>query len=303
MNLAKALFLALFLAACGSTAATEESAFIGPIPMQTEVLETEIERTATVGAASTPTPKPTPEPGAQRTNWLLLGRDWRAHREGTGRGHQTDVMILASVLESDPIEITLIQYPRNYYSPVSERWLFSVWKDEGYQGLHDYWQRAFGVSLQGVFLISMDGFVRIVDDMGGDGEETLAFLRDNHSLWGLGGYDQEERVFQVLRDLWNTGQTFFLENPIVAVNSVLSKWGGLYESDLSNVKQLVWVFDLGWRVRSSDYDLRFVQLEEPYIMRGDTPIVQNEQPMRGMVANTDLIEWHTCVLDWSCDNE
>lgn len=252
-----------------------------------------------------PTPYPTLEPTAtfkpaiERTNWLLLGGDYRAHREGTGWGNKTDVIVLVSVLETDPMQITVVQFPRNLYAPFSygDVWLFGVWDAYGWQGLHQYFQEVFGVSLQGIHYINMDGFVQIVDEFGMDGEKTLAYLRDNENNWERGSYDAEQRVFNVLVDLWGFGRAYFLDDPIVATNAVYSRWGDLFESDLGNIEQLYWLFRLGWRVRNAEWDWQMVQLERPVIIRGDTPIVQNELPMRGMVADTDLKVWMSEVLD------
>jgi hypothetical protein len=192
------------------------------------------------------------------------------------------------------MQITVVQFPRNLYVPVSglsAQWLFGVWDREGWQGLHNYFQRAFGVSIQGIHYINMDSFELLVDDLGMDGTETLAYLRDNENNWGMGSYDAGQRVFQVLAELWARGSTFFLEDPRAAANVVYSRWGDLFETDLSNIEQLYWLFRLGWKIKTSDYDVRWVQLEEPYIIRGDTPIFQDEKPMRGMIADTDLREW------------
>ena len=66
------------------------------------------------------------EPIVDRTNWLILSGDYRAHRAETGWGNKTDVIILVSVLETEPLDIALIQFPRNLYVPV--------------RGLEDQWQ-------------------------------------------------------------------------------------------------------------------------------------------------------------------
>jgi hypothetical protein len=191
------------------------------------------------------------------------------------------------------MQITVVQFPRNLYAPFSygDTWLFAVWDEYGWQGLHQYFQEVFEVTLQGVHYINMDGFVQIVDDFGMDGTKTLAYLRDNENNWELGSYDAEQRVFNVLIDLWGVGSTYFLEDPIAATNVVYSRWGDLFESDLGSIEQLYWLFNLGWKVRNAEWDWRMIQLEEPVLVRGVTPIMQDEKPMRGMIADTDLREW------------
>ncbi|KKL10549.1 hypothetical protein LCGC14_2554690, partial [marine sediment metagenome] len=104
--------LGLFCASCNSASFPdpEEPAFIGPL--QTEIMEIETEE-----AIPTPVPTPTLEPVFERTNWLLLGGDYRAHRENTDFGNKTDVIVLVSILETDPMDIAVVQFPRNLYLP------------------------------------------------------------------------------------------------------------------------------------------------------------------------------------------
>ncbi len=280
------LVFALLLSGC---VATPTPVYVGPSATQM----TDDISTSRAQPTAVPVPTETPEPVFERTNWLLLGGDYRAHREGTGRGNKTDIIVLVSVLETDPMQITVVQFPRNLYSPFSmgDTWLFAVWGEYGWQGLHQYFQEVFGITLQGVHYIDMDGFVQIVDELGGDGEAELVFLRDNKNNWELGSYDAGERVFAVLRGLWEKGISYFLEDPVAATNIVYSQWGDLFETDLGNIEQLYWLFRLGWRVRNAHIQIGTIQLEEPIIERGDTPIMQNEQPTRGMIAATDLREW------------
>ena len=304
--------LAFLLSACATSVPfpdPAEPAFVGPL--QTQITEVETETVATAQAVL-PTATFEFEPQPQRTNWLLLGGDYRAHREGTGYGNKTDVIVLVSILETDPMDIAVVQFPRNLYVPIEgmdDQWLFGVWGREGWQGLHQYFQRAFGISLQGIHYINMDSFERLVDDLDGvngmDGAETLAYLRDNENNWERGTYDAEQRVFKVLAALWDRGSTFLLSDPVAAANIVYSQWGDLFQTDLANLEQLYWLFTLGWKVRNNDYAIRWIQLEEPYIIRGDTPIIQDEQPMRGMIADpvTDLKVWMECNLDLEFCNE
>lgn len=304
--------LAFLLSACATSVPfpdPAEPAFVGP--MQTQIMEVETETVATAQAVL-PTATFEFEPQPQRTNWLLLGGDYRAHREGTGYGNKTDVIVLVSILETDPIDIVVVQFPRNLYVPVEgmdDQWLFGVWGREGWQGLHQYFQRVFGVSLQGIHYTNMDSFVQIVDELGEirvsdaggayqlGGEDALSYLRDNENNWGMGSYDAQERVFKVLAALWDRGSTFLLEDPVATANIVYSQWGDLFQTDLANLEQLYWLFTLGWKVKNNDYGIRWIQLEEPYIIRGDTPIVQNEQPMRGMIENPFDVDPRADSLD------
>ena len=119
----------LFAASCNPVSFPDpaEPPFIEP--MQTRIMEIETETVAT-DQAVLPTATFEFEPQPQRTNWLLLGGDYRAHREGTGYGNKTDVIVLVSILETDPIDIVVVQFPRTLYVPVEgmdDQWLSGVW--------------------------------------------------------------------------------------------------------------------------------------------------------------------------------
>lgn len=294
----KLIVFVFLLSACATPIAPT------PFPTTTQEIEVEIIPTNTQSIPVTVAPTPTLTP--QRTNWLLLGLDHRKHRIGMEEGNHTDVIVLVSILETDPIEITVVQFPRNLWVPIEnqdDQWLFSVYGNEGWQGIHHWFDRALGVSLQGVFVINMDQWVLLVDDLGGlkvvtasgevamGGDETLLYLRDNDNNWNFGSYDKEERVFRMLEAFWTRGLEYITEDPISAAKLVFERWGDLYESDLSNPRQLYWIFDLGLRLKTRSTKVTFLQLEEPVIERGDTPL-----PVRGMIPATDLKIWMECVM-------
>lgn len=268
-------------------------------------------RSSVVTPSHTNTPEPLgnwdnyAEGKPQRTNWLLLGGDYRAHRRGTGYGYNTDVIILVSVLHTAPMQVTLIQYPRNLYMPLEgmdDTWLFRVWDAEEVPGIHYYWQEAFGQPIHGVFYIHMDGFVKLVDDLGGlrvwdavdrDGEAVLAYLRDNDNNWNRGSYDYEQRALRVTMALAEKVKAMLVNNPVVLAGVLFDRWHGLVTTDISDLGQLAYLVGLGWRAKSGGYEVKQVQLEEPAIVRGETPL-----STRGMIANEDLVQWHLDVLEW-----
>jgi len=249
------------------------------------------------------------EPVVDRTNWLLLGGDYRAHRAGTGWGNKTDVMILVSILETRPLNISVVQFPRNLYVPVrglEDQWLFAVWGRDGWTGLQLYFQEVFGASLDGIFYTDMDRFEVFIDDLGGiapvgsqklSGAETLIYLRDNHANWELGSYDAEQRAFRVLNAIWSRGFEYVTSDPIAAASLVLSRWGPLLQTDLDSLGDFYALAELAYRVKTTEQIMRFIQLEEPYILRGDTPL-----EVRGMVPSYDLELWmNDCVFDQICE--
>jgi anionic cell wall polymer biosynthesis LytR-Cps2A-Psr (LCP) family protein len=254
--------------------------------------------------ASTPEPSPTYtyEP-PERTNWLILGGDYRSHRQGTRYGDKTDVIILISVLQGyvDPYQVTMIQYPRNLYIPIEamdDQWLFAVYGREGFPGLHYYWQQAFDIDLAGIFYINMDGFVKLIDDLGDlpghpgkDGEAVLAYLRDNNNNWERGKYDAERRSLGIAYALAQKVADEITENPFATVKILFDRWHGLIRTDVVDAGQLAYLAYMGWEAKDN-YTIEFVQLEEPDIVRGETPL-----EVRGMIPATDLSEWHRDILE------
>jgi hypothetical protein len=318
--------LLLAIAGCRSAVVTSSpDTPAAPAPQTPEQAERET-NTPEPTAQASPVPSPTDVP--QRTSWLVLGGDNRAHRHGTGWGDKTDVMLLVSILETNPIDVVVVQFPRNLYVPWpghDDVWMFSIYRSLGAQGLRQYVADVFGLVTQGLFYVDMDGFVSIVDDLGTagyplvaggrklNGLQALAYLRDNDNNWNHGSYDAGQRVFGVFEGLVIGATSYLSDDPIIAVDQAVSEWGGIVETD-QNVLQMYFLARVGVKLLREDYQVRWVQLEEPWLMRGPTPIVQNEKPMRGMIANVPsgqesssaprqvLSQWMLeCVLEQTCE--
>jgi hypothetical protein len=296
-----ALVLCLLLAACAPVAvAPTDLPTVTPDPTST-LLPTSIPAYIAPLVEPVAEVAPTSAPEPTRTNWLLLGGDYREHREGTGWGNKTDVMVLVSILQSDPVEITVVQFPRNLYVPSSlgDTWMFAVWGQSGWDGLRTYFDEVFGIELTGIFYINMDSFVTLVDGLGGlvpwgldridhSGEGILEYLRDNENNWGGTTYDQQQRVFGVLIALLNTLADRIKDEPVMTMKLLLENYGDLIESDLSTPEQFYWLAIVGGGIlRNYNYVDRLIQLEQPYVIRGDTPIIQDGEPMRGLIAGRD----------------
>lgn len=237
---------------------------------------------------------------ADRYNFLLLGGDYRSHRQ-TG-GDKTDVMLLVSVLMEEPTKITVVQFPRNLYVPVEameDQWLFHVYSREGFVGLHYYLQQVFAIDLHGIFHVNMDGFVSLVDGLGGlwlngvmDGEQTLEYLRDNANNWDYGVYDAGGRQFKVLVALAEKVKTRFSEDALTTAKDLWGAYGNLLETDLSTFEQIHYLAELAWTIATKEYIVESVRLAEPTVVRGDTPL-----EVRGLVPNEDLARWMSSVLE------
>ena len=237
---------------------------------------------------------------ADRYNFLLLGGDYRSHRQ-TG-GDKTDVMLLVSILMEEPTKITVVQFPRNLYVPVDsfpDMWLFAVYGREGFVGLHYYYQQVFSVDLNGIFYVNMDGFISLVDGFGGlwlnggmDGEQTLAYLRDNDNNWSYGVYDAGGRQFKVLYALAEKVKTRFHEDALTTAKDLWGAYGNLLETDLSTFEQIHYLAELAWTIATKEYIVETIRLAEPVVVRGETPL-----EVRGLVPNENLKSWMSSVLE------
>lgn len=245
-------FLLLMLVSC-STRTSEITKT--PVATRTE--------TEDIGNLPTPTtslsPSVTQPTEPPETNyWLVLGGDFREHRRGTGRGNNTDLMLLVITRMSSPPEVAVVQFPRNFYAPVEsfpDMWMFNVYGREGFPGLHYYFQEVFNIPLSGIVYMNMDNFVKFVDDAFGvvpirvssdssipvvlmDGEAILKHLRDNENNWGCPEYDCDNRHTWVLRSLAIAFSTGITDDFYGVAENILYLWGDLYETDLSTIDQL-----------------------------------------------------------------
>jgi hypothetical protein len=250
------------------------------------------------------TPSPIPSPDAEpqhRFTYLVLGGDFRDHRLGTRYGDKTDVMILVSIFDYGPnLKVDMVQFPRNFYTVVDnfeDMWLFHVFGREGFVGLHYYFQRVFDIDIDGIFYINMDNFVTLIDDAApqgiavGDklknGEEILAYLRDNDNNWGCPQYDCESRQLEVLWALIQYFHRYLEEDAVHAALTVTERWGGLYETDLSTWDQIVQGASLAWRWMQTPYVVNLHKFTQSGVIKyGDTPL-----EVRGWIPDGDMPGW------------
>lgn len=243
----------------------------------------------------------TPEPEPERMNFLVLGGDFREHRDNTGYGDKTDVMLVVSVLMSRPVVITIIQLPRNLYMSVEnfpDLWAFAVYKQGGFVGLHYWFQEVFDLTVHGIVYTDMDSFVTFVDDvLGGmsvggdwqDGEGVLEYVRND--LWGE-QYDPEHRHFNVLVQMANRLMLRFSDDGLTTAKE-LWEFRDLVETDISDFNQFRFIIEMVFESLHRGYDVHFFQLTEPTIIYGDTPTY----PGRGYIANDDLKLWMREALE------
>lgn len=292
------LIVLIMLTACSVTVSPEVEPTPAPTatdpqPIVDPNLSATIEPTATADIEDQP----------KRFNFLLLGGDFRSHRAGTRYGDKTDVMLLVSIYLAEPAQVTVIQFPRNLYVPVDnfeDMWMFHVYGREGMTGLHYYFQQVFDIDLNGILYVNMDNFIDIVGTLGGikvdgrlmDGEQALAYLRDNENNWDYGVYDYEGRQFQVAQAIYDRFVDLIEGRDVVKIGQSLWKaYRSKVDTDLSTVDQVYYILTIAQRLIDQQPEIRYLALREPTIKRGDTPL-----EVRGMIAQADLADWMTYVL-------
>jgi hypothetical protein len=268
-------------------------------------------------------PSFTPE-GPERFNYLVLGGDMGPGRPkdvSGGTGDKTDVMLLVSVLLTEPAEITIVQFPRNLYSPayIPDRLLFEVYWQDGFEGMRDYFADVFGIELDGIAYVDMPHFVKYVDVIGGvevpfggapggpgdavceggkwsstgrntcvfDGASLLAWLRDNDNNWEHGVYDVGMRQHRALVAILDKVYQQFGNRDW---KGVFALFDGV-ETDLGVVAFLD-AASVGYRALQHGTIISYDRLAYPTIQRGNVPI----EPWRAEIAHFDLREWMAQVL-------
>jgi hypothetical protein len=286
----------LFLAALSSCVPNGPgSPYISTPPQMTPAT---IERAMATWFPATLTP--TPAEGPERINFLALGGDMgpgRPQLAPGGAGDKTDVMLLVSILRTDPAQITIVQFPRNLWVPqYRDQLLFEVYWQDGFEGIHSYFYDVFGITLQGVAYVDMPTFVKYVDDIGGvniagepwmDGADLLAWLRDNDNNWKHGVYDVGMRQARALVAILDSVYKEFSAKDFLVAWRFFSK----VETDLSALQFLDAAF-VGYQSIQRGASVEFDRLAYPAIARGDIPIA----PGRAEVATVDLREWMAEVL-------
>lgn len=291
------------------------------IPTKAQMTPPTIEEALATWFPATDTPAPptlmpsfTPE-GPERLNFLALGGDFGPGRPKDavgGAGDKTDVILLVSILRTDPAQITIVQFPRNLYSPLyPDRLLFDVYWQDGFEGIHKYFYNVFGITLQGVAYVNMTNFVKYVDDLGGvklgreaigcgqgvellsgnckyDGMQLLAWLRDNDNNWGHGVYDAGMRQHRALVAILDRVYREYSTKDFLVAWRFFSK----VERDIGAL-QFVDAAFIGYQIVREGMSIDYDRLAYPTIQRGNVPV----RPWRAEVAgDVSLKDWMAAVL-------
>lgn len=272
------------------------------------------ELTPATAASATPTPGPSvgvaspgPEPARElRRTFVVLGID-RAHwRAGDGIRPHTDFFLVVSVAINEPpgarAAVTVLQVPRNLFvhvEGVRDDFAFGLY-DQGGLPFVEWWvHEALGLYVDGAVLTRMDNFVEIVNALGGvnfegqpmTGLEALQYTR--RELWG-GVYDPQSRHLRMLLALSDTVRDRAAADPVGAAALLWDRFGSLIETDLHWGPLLSSVAHFGPYWAASEYDVRFVRLDDEtgVLYRGDIPF-EIAGTTRGLMVRPgeDLAAW------------
>lgn len=248
-------------------------------------------------AALAPNPLPIPEPmptvqqSSDVINILVLGSDQTA----TGSVGRTDVIVVASVDPELP-SVALLSIPRDFYAwipnqgfdkinTVYNHGLRNEYPGGGAALLKETIEYNLGIPIDYYVLAGFDGFVHIVDTLGGvsvavecplsdtfpdpgaetgqtdvdwmpgihhlDGKHALWYVR---SRWNTGDFDRNRRQQQVLRSLY--GQILTMD----VIPKITQLWEVLNENVSTDIplNELLYLANIGARLDAMNVKSRFV---------------------------------------------
>lgn len=127
-------------------------------------------------------PKPPTNPGVAELNaesdvrlYMILGSDFRPES-----GYRTDILMLVA-LDSTSGKVSLISFPRDLWVSIpgyGEQRINTVMQTGGFQLLADTMQANFGVYPTQYAMIDMEGFLSVIDELGGIEFETEFYTGD-----------------------------------------------------------------------------------------------------------------------------
>ena len=197
-------------------------------------------------------------------NILLIGQD---RRPGEGRA-RSDAMILCTINKSEK-EITMTSFMRDLYVQIPgyyDQRINVCYVLGGMQLLDECLEKNFGVKVDGNIEVDFNGFVRVIDTMGGvdielssaeanhlngqgfslsagmnrlNGEEALAYSRIR-SVGGDGDFGRTARQRAVLGALLQSAKQMSLGK----LNSVLQELLPMLTTDMSNAEILGYAMDI-----------------------------------------------------------
>jgi LCP family protein required for cell wall assembly len=127
-------------------------------------------------------PEPTPNPGVNDFDtgssvslYMILGSDFRPES-----GYRTDILLLVA-LDRNSGKISLVSFPRDLWVAIpgyGEQRINTVMQIGGFQLLAETMQANFGVYPTQYAMIDMEGFLKVIDVLGGITVETDSYTAD-----------------------------------------------------------------------------------------------------------------------------
>jgi LCP family protein required for cell wall assembly len=152
----------------GSTATATPFMPIGPTPTSIATntpAPTDTPEAAPTDPAMPPTEVPVYQPQSEGTvNLMVIGSDLRP-----GGGYRTDVMMLVSI-HADSGTVSLVSFPRDLYVSIPgwmEQRINTAFQHGGFSLLANTLETNFGVRPQYYVMTNFDGFIDIIDSLGG----------------------------------------------------------------------------------------------------------------------------------------
>lgn len=129
---------------------------ISIMPTQIEIVNPEIEITET------------PIIIPQNYTFVLLGNDYRIDSDDRFENvQQSDAFIIAYVELTTPPRLVLVSLARELYVPEQDIRISQLYARGGFENVSDYVEDTFGLDVDGVIAVNMDGFVAFIDVIDG----------------------------------------------------------------------------------------------------------------------------------------
>lgn len=257
-------------------------------------------------------PKPPTNPGVDDLNgfggrlYMILGSDYRP-----GSGYRTDTIILVAV-DGRSGRASLVSFPRDLWVSIpgyGEQRLNTAMQTGGFQLVADTFQTNFGVYPTQYAMIDMDGFLRVIDVLGGIEFETEHFTGDvceqtlNPNKWcevypGIVSMDSEKALWYV-RARYNSSDFERMRRQQEVIKAVFDKLStptgllrmpqlmDIYESEIeTNISpdQVLPMINLAMNLNSAENVRRFT------IGRDEVTSWTTNQGAAVLLPNTEAIQ-------------
>ena len=141
-----------------------------------QLIDSQTSNSLTVGPEPTPNPGVTDfETGSSVSLYMILGSDFRPES-----GYRTDTLLLVA-LDRNSGKISLVSFPRDLWVQIpgyGEQRINTVMQLGGFQLLADTMQANFGIYPTQYAMIDMEGFLQVIDVLGGITIETDSYTAD-----------------------------------------------------------------------------------------------------------------------------